>query len=83
MEEQKQQLNLPRTENPLYQFNPETKMFWIGIPVDKMDSFSAALLLDRMKSEFAFFKSQLIAQRQNIIISSKQKFKEFISKFKK
>lgn len=85
-----EELKLPRVEAPLYNFNKDTKMFWIGLPLDKMDTVSTMLMLDSMKFEAAKIIQALLlmkASAENKIIkpgsSAFQKMKNFLVKTKK
>ena len=60
-------LGLPRTESVTMEFNRETKMFWIGIPVDKMRPFETTLALDAFKIEYFKAFSELAAAYQDKI----------------
>jgi hypothetical protein len=65
-------LNLPRSETPLMQFNKDTKMFFIGIPVDKVPPFEACVLFDSMKLNYlqAFSAVKLEMQNPKILTPS-------------
>ena len=82
-------LQLPRLNGPVMEFNQETKMFWIGFPVDMIIPFEASLLLDSMKIEYLKAFNLLVKEAQekkNKIVTPadlRQGMKNFVSKFKK
>lgn len=59
---------LPRTENPIEQFNPKTSMYWVGIPLDKIDALNIILLFDRLKSNAVIRNMQVIQMKSKIMI---------------
>jgi len=89
VEDKPKTLNLPRSENPVMEYNEATKMFWVGIPADKMAPFEAVLLYDSMKLEYfkAFAHTQQVAQQAKskiITPGALNKMREnFVAKFKK
>jgi len=82
-------LSLPRVDGPVMEFNPETSMFWIGIPVNKVPVLEATLLLDSMKIEYFKAVMTLIKaeqERKSKIVTPQEHssmMKNFVNKFKK
>lgn len=50
--EETKNLSLPKIDEPAIDFNKDTKMFWVGIPIDKVRPFEATVLLDRVKFDY-------------------------------
>ena len=80
---------LPTTEMPFFQWNPETKMFWIGIPVMKMGPIELMLILDSVKADVVMSHKEavmsqarankLIVPKNGIFSSAKQAMKNFVA----
>jgi hypothetical protein len=65
--EEQQDLNLPRCENTTFSFKADTKMFWIGIPVDKTEPFVAACVMDNMKLNYIQAFAKVMHDKQSKI----------------
>ncbi len=75
------ELTLPRVEVPISQFNPDTKMYWIGLPLDKLMPLDILLLLDSQKINIIGAHKQIALLRQKIMTQDKtafNKMKDFL-----
>ena len=88
VKEEPKTLDLPRVENTTFVYDSKTKMFWIGIPVNKTEPMIAMCVLDSMKMQYLqAFSTMIEEDKHKIEIQSpgvmNQLRKNFVSKFKK
>lgn len=87
--EEIKELELPVLDAPTFVYKKDTKMFWLGIPADKVDAFTACCIIDSMKLQYLDVSKMIIREMQekknNIITPGKldQLRKNFVSRFKK
>ena len=78
-------LVLPRSEFPVLNTNSDTRMVWMGFPIDKMMPLDIMLLCDSAKKEVVMFQRECMAAKSKIAVvgggpSSFQKLKGFLRK---
>lgn len=85
----KEEIILPKLNDPTFFYKKDTKMFWLGIPTDKTDVFTACCILDSMKLQYVDVVKSIIqelqAKKDAIIPAStfNQMRKNFVAKFNK
>lgn len=87
-EEKPPEVELPVLDAPTFFYRKDTKMFWLGIPVMKVDAVTASFIMDSMKLHYLDIIKSIAAeiqQKKNSIIpaSTFTKMREnFVKKFK-
>lgn len=64
VEQVAEEMSFPVTNDPTFVYKKETKMLWIGFPVDKTDVFTACCILDSMKLQYLNIVKSIAAEIQ-------------------